>query len=357
MSTGTTGSVYQRADGYWAAAVSLNGRRIVKYAKTEKAARAKLKELLVAEQGHTLTPPTRTTLDAWVTQWMTLQATERRLSTLKTYRDTLRPILARLGSVRLDKLTPAGLGLTFAELRRQGIGTRRVQQGYAALKTCLGAAVGLGIIAVNPLDRVAKPKHQAGRHHIWTAEQAAAFIATAATSHQQYAPLLLLLVGAGLRLSEGLALTWDDLDLGAGTVTVSKALVFVGHRPALGPTKSAAGNRVISLPAPLPAVLTRLPRPLDDSAPIFRTRGGLPPGQTVLRDTMRQLCERAAVPVIRIHDLRHVHASVLVAAGIDLATVSRRLGHSKVSTTAGIYTHAVRPDSTAAEAFTRAIGS
>jgi integrase len=351
----STGSVYQRKDGQWAAAVVVGGRKVVRYGKTEREARQRLRELLAADHNRTLAAPTKLTLAEWAERWLRALEVDRRPSTMRDYQQALAPIVARLGKVRLDKLAPMALDLTFTDIRRAGIGTRSIQQGYTVLGTCLGAAVRLGVIAANPLDRVQKPKHVAQERTRWTDVEAQRFIMVAAGAPHRYAPLLLLLIGGGLRISEALGLAWNDVDLSAGTVSITKALVWAGKRASVQPTKSKAGTRTITLPSVTRVAFARLPRPLDGSTPIFTTAGGLPPGATAFRRTMRAVCRQAEVPVIRIHDLRHSHASLLVAAGVDLATVSKRLGHSKISTTANIYTHAIRPDSAAVEAFERAI--
>jgi integrase len=274
---------------------------------------------------------------------------------MRTYRQTLSPLMERIGHLRLDKLTPVALALTLLDLRRQGMGSRRVQMSYAALHTCLGAAVRLGIITANPLGRVDKPRHQAAERVCWTEEEARRFIQIAGEARHRYAPLLLVLLGGGLRVSEARGLSWGDIDGRAGTASITKALVFAGEAPDMEGTKSRAGTRIIALPGFCFQALSRLPRPLDAAAPIFTTEAGTPPRENILRQTLHALCKRAGVPRITIHDLRHVHASISLAAGVDLATVSKRLGHSKISTTANIYTHAIRPDRSAVDAFERAV--
>src|SRR4051794_2660101 len=114
----STGAVYQRkSDGLWVAAVQRDNRRSVRYGKTEREARAKLKALLVAEAGGTLAPALKLTLSDWVEQWLT--EVERRPSTLHLYASVLAPIVERVGTVRLEKLTPQALALTFTLLRRE----------------------------------------------------------------------------------------------------------------------------------------------------------------------------------------------------------------------------------------------
>jgi integrase len=352
----STGSIYvHKATGYWVAAVSVGGKRITKYAKTEREARQLLKALQLAEGTRTLAAPTKFTVSEWMAHWLSTQETQRRASTLRTYRQTMSPLVEQLGSVRLDKLSPVALERTLTTLLKRGRGVRRVALGYAALHTCLGAAVRLGILATNPLDRVQRPAYATEVRECWTDAEVQRFLSVSTSSSLRYSPLLLLLIGGGLRLSEGLAVTWDDVDFTAGTLKITKALVFAGGCATLERTKSKAGTRTIVLPRFVLEALGRLPRPLDSSARMFRTTGELPPGQTVLRQTMKSLCRAAGVPRIHIHGLRHSHASILVAEGVDLASVSKRLGHSRISTTTDIYIHSVRPDRAAVVAFERAI--
>jgi len=137
----SSGSVYQRGDGPWCAAVAVAGRKIVRYGKTKREAQQRLRELLNQVHQGTLAAPTKMTLAEWVQRWSTSCEGDRRPSTVRSYRLNLAPLVERLGTVRLDKLTPMMLDFTFAELRRAGIGTRRIQQGYAVLHTSLNEAV------------------------------------------------------------------------------------------------------------------------------------------------------------------------------------------------------------------------
>ena len=113
----STGSVYQRSsDGKWVTAVSVNGRRVVKYSRTETEARKKLAELLVAQQQQTLTPPSKITLKEWAAHWLADEAPDLRPSTAAAYRRYLALVTAEAGSVRLDMLTSLGLAVLFSRL-------------------------------------------------------------------------------------------------------------------------------------------------------------------------------------------------------------------------------------------------
>jgi integrase len=333
--------VYQRADGLWVAALKVQGRKLVRYARSRTEARERLRALLVQAGTGRLSAPSRLTLADWVARWLAMVEPDRRPATMRSYRQVLPPVLTRLGGVKLHRLTPAAVSLALAELRRQGMGTRQLQLAHATLRACLEAAVRLGELADNPVRHVPKPTHVPGERRVWSREETARFVRAASESRLRYAPLLLLLLGGGLRLSEALAVTWDDLDLQTGTVRITKAVVWAGARAHAGPPKSRSGERQLTLPSWALAALGRLPRPVQ-GGPLFRTAGGNPPGETALRWTMRRLCERAGVPTVRLHDLRHQHASVLIAEGLPVPEVAARLGHSSPSVTLSVYAHHVR---------------
>jgi integrase len=337
------GSVYQRADGVWVAALTVQGRKHVRYARTQREAREHLRAMRAQAGLGRLAAPSAMTLADWVAAWLGMVEGERRPSTLRTYRQVLPPLVERLGGARmkLHRLTPAAILRALGELRREGMGTRRLQLAHAALRASLEAAVRLGELPDNPVRRVPKPRHTPAERRVWTAEETARLVRVASASRLRYAPLVLLLLGGGLRLGEALALTWDDLDLAAGVVTIRRALVWAGATPHLGPPKTKSGERTVMLPGWALTALTRLPRPLGGGF-VFRTAGGRPPTEGTLRRTLTQLCEAANVPVLRPHDLRHQHASLLLAEGLPVPEVAARLGHGSPGVTLAVYAHQVR---------------
>lgn len=348
------GSVYQRADGKWVAAVKVNGRKVVRYATSQRAARERLKELLAQAALGRLSagPASRLTLAEWVAAWVAMVEPHRRPSTVRTYRQVLTPLLAELGPVRLSRLTPARLTLAFARLRRT-MGSRRQQLAYATLHTCLAAAVRLGELPDNPLRKVSKPAHTPAARRWWAAAEYARFVRVAAASRRRYAPLLLLLATTGLRLSEALAITWADVR--DGVVHVTKALTWAGGEAHLGPPKSVSGRRTVALPAVTVAALDSLPRPLG-GGPVFCTRTGRPPGPGAVRNTLVALCHEANVPPVTVHGLRHAYASLLLHSGLSVPEVAAVLGHGSPGVTMAVYAHVMgAPGRRAAEAVERAL--
>ncbi len=168
-------------------------------------------------------------------------------------------------------------------------------------------------------------------------------------------------VVGGLRWAECAGLTVGNLDLLAGTVSVSHQL---GRDLRLGPPKSVAGRRRLAIPAWL----------VDDLAAHLARRGltGADPDtiifcapraeplryQNWLRRTWRPACKSAGFPALRFHDLRSMAATALVAAGVDVRTAQTRMGHSSPSVTLGIYARATaEADRRAADTVGRAFGS
>jgi integrase len=336
------GSIYQRkSDGKWVASLRVGGgRRITRYAANESQARGVLQTLLREHGAGTLVAPTTTTLAQWVDVWLKLTEANLRPTTLAVYGAALAPVVAHLGPQRLCKLTPLMLAGTFATLQRRGKGRRALQQSYAYLQACLDRAVALGFLGANPLRRVPRPMYSAGERHIWSREQTTRFIAAASAAPHRYAPMLLLLVGSGCRLGEALAVEWGDLDEQAGTVRISKALTVVDGKPIVQQPKTRAGIRTVMLPAFVLAELQRLPRPVAEG-PIFRTATGTPPTKRNLLRALRALCVHADVPIVSLHSLRHLNASLALAGGVPLPDVSKHLGHANPGVTSRIYAHAL----------------
>lgn len=316
-----TGSIYQRqSDGRWVAAVSIMGKRVVRYAGSQREARAALRDMQTAQGSGTLAPPARMTLEAWTDHWLALVGPGLRPKSLANYRQALTPIVGRLGGVRLDRLTPMQLARMFAELRAAGMGTRRIEHGYITLKTCLRYAVRLELLGVNPLDRVDRPRHRRGQRRFWTAEEAARFITTAEASGLAYAPLALFLLGTGLRLGEALGLRWSDVHWQRQAVRVERTAMHVGGDLVTNAPKTEAGKRTVTMPEMAVRALRRLPRPTEDGA-IFINLCGHTPHRPQVHDALERLCARAGVPRLSPHGLRHVHAALLAAQGVDPHTL------------------------------------
>jgi integrase len=182
---------------------------------------------------------------------------------------------------------------------------------------------------------------------VWTAAQTAVFLGQV-RSHRLYA-LFHLVALRGLRRGEAAGLRWSDLDLDAGTLSVSGQLQQLGGRLVAGPPKSDAGRRVIALDKTTIAALRehRFRQQAEQAAAgtrwagigyVFTTRAGRPLGPDRMTRLFRRLVAASGLPPVTLHGLRHGAATLALAAGTDLKIVQDQLGHSTITLTADTYT-------------------
>lgn len=150
--------------------------------------------------------------------------------------------------------------------------------------------------------------------------------------------LILLVAKTGLRFSEALGLTPDDFDFTHQTVSVNKTWDYK-RNTGFVPTKNASSVRKVQLDWQLVMQFAGLLKNLPSDQPIF-VDGKV--YNSTANSVLARHCARAGVPVISIHGLRHTHASLLLFAGVSIASVSRRLGHASMTTTQETYLHIIR---------------
>jgi integrase len=183
----------------------------------------------------------------------------------------------------------------------------------------------------------------------WSAELLAAFLQ--ATENDRLGALWHLLALTGLRRGEALALAWEDVDLEKGSLAVRRALIPNGKEVVVCEPKTAHGRRLIALDPETVGVLKgqaarqsveqATAKSWTDTGLIFTREDGQALHPEVVSRFFRQALKRTALPTIRLHDLRHTHATLALRAGIHPKVVSERLGHATVSITLDTYSHAI----------------
>lgn len=151
---------------------------------------------------------------------------------------------------------------------------------------------------------------------------------------------ILLLAKTGIRFSEGLALTPKDFDFTHQTLSISKTWNYKGDGGFL-PTKNQSSVRKIQLDWQTVIRFSQLLKGLPEDKPIF-VRANRKIYNSTVNDVLTRLCKKANVPNISIHGLRHTHASLLLFAGVSIASVARRLGHASMTTTQKTYLHIIQ---------------
>lgn len=149
---------------------------------------------------------------------------------------------------------------------------------------------------------------------------------------------ILLIAKTGMRFSEALALTPNDFDFAHQTVSISKTWDYKSGGGFL-PTKNRSSNRKIQIDWQVVVQFSELLKYLPKEEPIF-VKGYV--YNSTVNDILARHCENAGIPVISIHGLRHTHASLLLYAGVSIASVARRLGHASMTTTQKTYLHIIQ---------------
>lgn len=346
------------------------GERWTTYRDAAKALRDALGQIDKGEWADPSKQPTGDYLDEWAAG-LRLGA-----STMASYRKNIRLHLKPyLGAVPLRSLTAVRIDALYRQLEARGrrdhkgeltggpLSARTVRYVHTILSAALADAAEAGRLARNPAAAAHPPtakQAKAPEMRAWTAAQLGAFLGWAAGDGHAHAPAWHVLAHTGMRRGEALALRWRNVDLDAGTVSVrrSAGMVRVAGESAEvteGDTKSGK-PRVVDIDAATVAVLRshrkyrggmalQLAR---DDALVFADHEGrhLQPEHfsrsfaDALRRCAKQLAA-AAPPAIRLHDLRHTHATVLLTAGVPVHVVSQRLGHTSAVITLQVYAHVV----------------
>lgn len=151
--------------------------------------------------------------------------------------------------------------------------------------------------------------------------------------------LILLVAKTGMRFSEALAITPKDFDFSHQTLSISKTWDYKGNGGFL-PTKNASSVRKIQIDWQTVIQFSELVKGLPKDEPIFVTKERV--FNSTVNNILARHCKRLNIPVISIHGLRHTHASLLLFAGVSIASVARRLGHASMTTTQKTYIHIIQ---------------
>ncbi len=330
------------------------------FAKRRDAEQAKAEHLTLLGQGQTQSR-NELTVGAWLEQWLAGKV-NLRATTQRSYESHLRLyLLPNLGHLRLRDLSATHVERMYATIRtdstrRSGQGERAtgpatIRRVHATLSSALNTAVKRRLLAYSPAQHVELEPSARLEVTPWQADELGAFLDAAASD--RLAALFELMAFAGLRRGEALGLRWSDVDSAAGVLHVRQTLTDVGGQLVFGKPKTRGSERVVDLDAgTLGSLLAhRLGQDSEraawgeayaDSGLVFTREDGRPLRPEYATRRMQAIAEQAGLPRKRLHDLRHGSASLQLAAGVPIAVVSKRLGHSSLSITSDTYSHLLR---------------
>ncbi|WP_092091170.1 site-specific integrase [Pisciglobus halotolerans] len=150
--------------------------------------------------------------------------------------------------------------------------------------------------------------------------------------------LILLIAKTGLRFSEALAITPEDFDFSRQLLTISKTWNYKSVNGGFQPTKNQSSKRKVPIDWQTVMQFSQLVKKLPSNKPIFIKSRVF---NSTVNSCLSKHCKNASIPIISIHGLRHTHASLLLFAGVSIASVARRLGHSNMTTTQQTYLHVI----------------
>jgi integrase len=333
------GTIYQRPDGLWVAQITLpEGKRRTKYSRDQKTAREwlllKRKEL----SDGTLTDPTKITVNKFIDKWFEVVKPRLRISTQVVHEVMIRKhIKPEIGYIRLTQLNAIHLQNLYT-LKLKTLSKRSVKYIHTIIHQMLDQAVRWNIIVRNVSNSVSSPPPDKKPVEPLTQGQVQQLLATL-QNDRLYAYYVILL-GCGLRRGEGLALTWDCVDLDAGTITVKKSLQQLkGKGLVVGEPKSRSAYRIVSIPNFVIEVLVNQKKVVE-SPYVFCTSKGTPfSPRNIDRHFKRKLKEAELPTSIRLHDLRHTFVSFMLSQNVPPKDVQVIAGHADFSTTMDIYGH------------------
>ena len=359
------GSVYRRKDGLWVGAITVGytptgqQKRLVVYGKTRQEAAAKLAEKLALYHRGALPQPEAITVRDWAERWLQGKARELKAKTVEHYRYELAQVLPslkdsqardRFGGMRLQAVQPLHVR-ELLEGVRDALPPSRFRQVRWLLHAIFEDALRMELVHRNPVAPVKVKVPSRGRAGRTLEPEEIRRLMAALDAHPTPLALALrLMLACGLRRGEALALTWGDIDLEAGHLTVRRHWTTVAGKGAMTTPKTP--NSVRRVPVP-PETLERLRAYRDallqaglreeDLPGLFLFPSRKSPSRPVEPNApnhlLRRLCRQHGLPEIRVHDLRHTYGSFLLAQGAPVELVSERMGHANPTITLGIYRH------------------
>lgn len=317
--------------------------------KTQKEVREKMQAAAVAVNVGAYVPPQKMTVAQWLDIWAAEYLGGHKPSTIATYRGNINNhIKPGIGAIKLSDLHPHTVQTFLNSIDKVSASTVRFI--YKILHSALQQAVKLDYIARNPSANCVLPKAPPSTITPLTDAQASKLLAAAKGSPIEY--IIAIALFTGLRQSEILGLTWDNINMQKGLVTVDKQLGKTGHRQkGVFSTPKSGKGRTIS---PAKTVMSIFKAQKTKQAEmrikagalwnneynlVFTLEdGSLYDQQRVLR-AYRNIVKAAGLDGVRFHDLRHTYAVNAIRAGDDIKTIQSTLGHSTAAFTLDKYGH------------------
>jgi integrase len=296
----------------------------------------------------------RETVAGYLAGWLQAKARTLKPTTMARYTDYVtKDLIPALGAIRLERLDHQHISQFVRDQLAADRGPVTLRRCISTLSSALNDAVRQRRLAHNPARYTVLPKAPRVERSCWTAAEAAAFLRHCRTVDDPLTELFELLIAPGLRKGEALALHWADVDLDRRLLFVRHTLAAVDNARLIFTDPKTSGSRAwVALSARAVAALRRQAARQDGqwtgpTTPrqdrlVFSRPDGQPLRPEHVLHRLRALTADAGLPRIRVHDLRHLAATLMITSGVPLAVVSKNLRHTTLSVTVNIYGHLTR---------------
>lgn len=356
------GHLKERSPGRWAIVIDVpdpeTGKRRRKWHSfqgTKRQAESECARLVAELDGGSYIEPSKTTVREFFVRWLAHEKANVSPKTHSRYQELLLKNVAPLiGSVMLSKLSAARIDAAWTMLLENGkrngkggLSPRTVHHCRRVMLTAIDQAVKWDLLKKNPVALTRPPKVERTKMDAYDASQTADMLDLLRQS-RMFIPALLAGL-CGLRRGEILALRWRDIDLQGGVISVRESAEQVGVVVRYKETKSGK-SRAVAMSSSVTEALKRHRlaqaeeqlklgvRP-DALSFVVAQADGKPLKPVSLTHEWTRLLAKTDLPRIRFHDLRHSHATQLLAAGVHPKIASERLGHSNIGITLDLYSH------------------
>ena len=299
--------------------------------------------------------------EAFAEQWFEEYAKHNlRKTSFERMRQLTKRVYPALGHLKLDKITARHIQQFVNDLKDNGknerngkpLSRKTIVHHLSFISDVFGYAVRMEMICDNPCRRVVIPKGEAKEKEIYTLEEVEAIFAALENEPLKYKTFIILAVYSGFRRGEMLGLEWKDIDWEHSVISVKRTSNYTGKKNGIytDTTKTKKSQRSLKFPPIVMDMLRQFKAEQDrdreqtgdkwiDTDRLFVKWNGLPMHNNTPYFWFSEFCEKHGFRFCDIHSLRHLHCSLLINAGIDVAAVSGDLGHSCVGTTLNLYSH------------------
>jgi integrase len=308
--------------------------------KSEREAQRAMTLAMADYERGVYTPDTKMSFQELTKLWLEEKEDNVRESTIYSYKRVLDArILPFFKKMDVKGVKPLHIHNFYQKLKKEGLSGKYISYVGVILNSIFNKGLQMEFIVSNPVGKANKPKSTKKKQLSWSREEALQFLDAAQVRSDYYLAYLLAFY-TGMRIGEVLGLHWSDIDLDKQVIHVQHTLTLNEGKYVIGPVKTDSSNRSIPIGDNLIQQLEEHKKFSSNTSEemVFVTKKGKYVVPYTLRYIMKKICEELDLPLIRFHDIRRTHTSILIDEGVSPKVVSQRLGHSDVSITLNIYT-------------------